>query len=82
MRKKKTGSMVVPSADKLLGVTSYQPQAQQVLPEPSVQGAVKVRLDPKTTTTLKPPTGKGQTMKKKIEELRQLYPNLEVLGPA
>lgn len=74
--------MVVPSADKLLGVTSYQPQAQQVLPEPSVQGAVKVRLDPKTTTTLKHPTGKGETMEKKIDDWRKRYPKLEVLGSA
>jgi len=71
-----------PTAYHALGVEPIRSEKDKVLPEPSVQGSVRVRLDPKTTTTLKPPTGKGETMEKKIEDKRKLYPNLEVLGPA
>jgi hypothetical protein len=81
MARDKSGVMKSTSSHRFLGVPAYFPQAEKVLPERKVQGSVKVRLDSKTITILKPPTGKGETMEKKIDEWRRRYPKLEVLGP-
>ncbi len=39
---KKTGLTKMPQASKLLGVAHYDPQAEEVLPEVVIKGAIKV----------------------------------------